>query len=450
LQQADAPDVVSEETPAHGTIRRPNMWRQILMFFSIIGPGIITANADNDVGGITTYSIAGAQFGYSMLWLLIPVTLALIVTQEMCARMGAVTGKGLADLIRENFGVRVTAIVLLLFVLGDLGNTAAEFAGIASAAPILQTYAAFLSKNLLVPLGAIFVFVTITRGNYKLVERIFFAFCIVYLAYVASGFLVHPPWAEVLRQTVVPHFTPSGAYLLTAIGVIGTTISPWMQFYIQSAVVEKGVRIKEYPYSRLDVISGSLLTDVIAFFIIVSSAATIFAYNAHVPAGHQPIAINSAGDVASALTPLAGKYASLLFAIGLLNAAIFTASILPLSTAYYVCEAFGFESGVEHRFGDAPIFYTLYAGMIFIGAGFVLLPGAPLLATIFYSQVLNGVLLPVVLVLMLILINNRRLMGAYVNGLAFNVIAWATVIIVGGLTIVSTIQLFLQPASATG
>lgn len=420
------------------------------MFFSIIGPGIITANADNDVGGITTYSIAGAQFGYSMLWLLIPVTLALIVTQEMCARMGTVTGKGLADLIRENFGVRVTAIVLLLFVLGDLGNTAAEFAGIASAAPILQTYAAFLSKNLLVPLGAVFVFVTITRGNYKIVERVFFFFCIVYLAYVASGFLVHPPWGEVLKQTFVPHFTPTSAYLLTAIGVIGTTISPWMQFYIQSAIVEKGVRMKDYSYSRLDVISGCCITDIIAFFIIISSAATIFAYNAHVPAGHQPIAINDAGDVASALAPLAGKFASLLFAIGLLNAAIFTASILPLSTAYYVCEAFGFESGVEHRFRDAPIFYLFYAGMIFIGAGFVLLPGAPLLATIFYSQVVNGALLPVILVLMLILINNPRIMGTYVNGLAFNIIAWATVIIVGGLTLVSTIQLFLQPGTAAG
>jgi NRAMP (natural resistance-associated macrophage protein)-like metal ion transporter len=420
------------------------------MFFSIIGPGIITANADNDVGGITTYSIAGAQFGYSMLWLLIPVTVALIVTQEMCARMGAVTGKGLADLIRENFGVRVTAIVLLLFVLGDLGNTAAEFAGIASAAPILQTYAAFLSKNLLVPVGAIFVFVTITRGNYKIVERVFFAFCIVYLAYVASGFLVHPPWGEVLKQTFVPHFTPTSAYLLTAIGVIGTTISPWMQFYIQSAIVEKGVRMKDYSYSRLDVISGCCITDVIAFFIIVSSAATIFAYNAHVPAGHQPLAINDAGDVASALAPLAGKFASLLFAIGLLNAAIFTASILPLSTAYYVCEAFGFESGVEHRFRDAPIFYSLYAGMIFIGAGFVLLPGAPLLATIFYSQVVNGALLPVILVLMLILINNPRIMGTYVNGLAFNIIAWAAVIIVGGLTLISTIQLILAPGTAAG
>ncbi len=420
------------------------------MFLSIIGPGIITANADNDVGGITTYSIAGAQFGYSMLWLLIPVTLALIVTQEMCARMGVVTGKGLADLIRENFGVRVTAAVLTLFVLGDLGNIAAEFAGIASAAPIFQTYVPLFSKFLLVPAAAVLVFTMVTRGNYKIVERVFFFFCVVYLCYVVSAFVVHPPWGEVLKQTILPHFTPTGAYIITAIGVIGTTISPWMQFYIQAAVVEKGVALKDYAYTRLDVVSGCFFTDVIAFFIIVASAATIFAYNAHVPAGHQPITINDAGDVASSLAPLAGKYASLLFAIGLLNAAIFTAAILPLSTAYYVCEAFGFESGIEHRFSDARVFYSLYAGMIFIGAGFVLLPGAPLLATIFYSQVLNGVLLPIVLVLMLVLINNARIMGIHVNGLAFNIIAWATVIIIGGLTLVSTIELFLAPGTAPG
>ncbi|MGH7728837.1 MAG: Nramp family divalent metal transporter [Vulcanimicrobiaceae bacterium] len=431
--------------------RRPSLWRSLVMFFSIIGPGIITANADNDVGGIATYSLAGAQFGYTMLWLLIPLTVALIVTQEMCARMGAVTGKGLADLIRENFGVKVTAVVLVLFVLGDLGNTAAEFAGIASASPILQSYAAspvalLLSKFVLVPLAALFVFTMVTRGNYKIVERVFFAFCVVYLAYVGSALLVHPDWGAVLHATVVPHFTPNAAYILTAIGVIGTTISPWMQFYIQSAVVEKGVRIKEYPYSRLDVVSGCVITDVIAFFIIVSSAATIFAYNAHVPAGHHPLVINDAGDVAAALAPLAGKYASLLFALGLLNAAIFTASILPLSTAYYVCEAFGFESGVEQRFRSAPVFYSFYLALIVIGGGFVLIPGAPLLATIFYSQVLNGVLLPILLVLMLILINDRRLMGRYVNGLAFNVVAWATVAVMGMLTLVSVVQQLVAPS----
>jgi NRAMP (natural resistance-associated macrophage protein)-like metal ion transporter len=430
--------------------RRPTLWRTLLMFFSVIGPGIITANADNDVGGITTYSIAGAQFGYSMLWLLLPVTVALIVTQEMCARMGAVTGKGLADLIRENFGVKVTAIVLLLFVLGDLGNTAAEFAGIAYAAPVFQTYVPLLSKIVLVPAAAIFVFVMVTRGSYRVIEKIFFVFCLVYLAYVVSGFLVHPPWHEVIKETLLPHFKPTQAYLLTAIGVIGTTISPWMQFYIQSAVVEKGVRIKDYPYSRIDVITGAIFTDVIAYFIVVACAATIFVANQHLAPGAKPLDVQNAGDVAVALAPLAGKYASLLFALGLLNAAIFTASILPLSTAYYVCEAFGFESGVENSFRQAPIFYALYAGMIFIGAGFVLIPNAPLVGVIFYSQVLNGVLLPVVLVLMLLLINKPRLMGRYVNNLAFNVIAWGTVAIVGLLTIVSTIQTIFSGNAAGG
>jgi len=418
------------------------------MFFSVIGPGIITANADNDVGGIQTYSIAGAQFGYSMLWLLIPVTVALIVTQEMCARMGAVTGKGLADLIRENFGVRVTAIVLLLFVLSDLGNTAAEFAGIAFASPIFAQYLPFLNKFVLVPLAAVFVFTMVTRGNYRIVEKVFFAFCVVYLAYVASGFLVHPPWHEILLQTILPHFVPTQAYILTAIGVIGTTISPWMQFYIQSSVVEKGIRIKEYPYSRIDVITGAVITDVIAFFIVVACGATIYAHNAHLAPGGRPLSVSTAGDVATALAPLAGKYASLLFAFGLLNAAIFTASILPLSTAYYVCEAFGFQSGVENRFSQAPVFYSFYAALIVIGGGIVLVASDALQnVIIFYSQVLNGVLLPLVLVLMLLLVNNKRIMGKYTNNLAFNVIAWATVVIVGGLTFISTVQLIVGGSS---
>ncbi|HEV3154154.1 MAG TPA: Nramp family divalent metal transporter [Candidatus Baltobacteraceae bacterium] len=419
------------------------VWRRLLLFFSVVGPGIITANADNDVGGILTYSQAGAQFGYNLLWLLIPVTLALVVTQEMCARMGVVTGKGLADLIRENFGVRVTFWVLLVFVLGDLGNTASEFAGVASSAPIFASFGhgvnAGILKTVMVVAAAIFVYATITRGSYKTIERVFFAFCVVYLAYVVSGILVHPDWRDVLHQTIFPHFQASKAYLLMIIAVIGTTISPWMQFYIQAAVVDKGVREEDYALSRLDVVSGALFTDFIAFFIIVASAATIYLHNLHVPAGQQ-IQVNDAGDVAVALAPLAGKFASLLFALGLLNAAIFTASILPLSTAYYVCEAFGFERGVDHRFSDAKVFYVLYAALIVIGAGAVIVPGAPLLAIIFYSQVLNGMLLPVVLVLMLLLINNKKLMGAWTNSATFNVIAWATVLIVAGLTIVSTAQ----------
>jgi NRAMP (natural resistance-associated macrophage protein)-like metal ion transporter len=412
------------------------------MFFSVVGPGLITANADNDVGGIFTYSSAGAQFGYSLLWLLVPVTIALVVVQEMCARMGAVTGKGLADLIRENFGVKVTFWCLLLFVLGDIGNTAAEFAGVASSAPIFGSYLHIVNvdafKIALVAGAAIFVFLTVTRGSAKVIERVFFAFCFVYIAYIISAFVVHPNWGDVLHQSIFPHFQPSKAYLLMIVAIIGTTISPWMQFYIQAAVVDKGVREDDYAYSRLDVVVGGVWTDVIAYFIIVSCAATIFVHNLH--AAH-PLAINDVSDVAVALTPLAGKFAALLFALGLLNAAVFTASILPLSTAYYVCEAFGFERGLDHRFSEAPVFYGFYLVLILIGAITVIVPGAPLVPIIFYSQVLNGMLLPIVLVLMLLLINNKKLMGKWTNGPLFNVIAWTTAVIVGILTVISTAQL---------
>ncbi len=427
------------------SIRVIPVWRRLMIFLSIVGPGIITANADNDVGGILTYSQAGAQFGYGLLWLLIPVTIALIVTQEMCARMGAVTGKGLADLIRENFGVKVTFWVLVMFVVCDLGNTATEFAGVASVAPIFAGFGnlnPIAVKIAMVVGAAVFVYTMVTRGNYKVVERIFFVFCSIYLTYVVSAVLVHPDWNAVAKATFMPHLSASKDYVLMIIAVIGTTISPWMQFYIQAAVVDKGVREENYSDSRVDVVAGAIITDVIAFFIIIACAATIYIHNLHVPAAHQ-IAVNDASDVAVALQPLAGKFASLLFALGLLNAAVFTASILPLSTAYYVCEAFGFERGVDHRFGEARVFYGLYLGLIAIGAGVVIIPNAPLLAIIFYSQVLNGALLPVVLVLMLLLINNRRIMGSWTNGRVFNAIAWLTVAVVVVLTVISTVQLML-------
>jgi NRAMP (natural resistance-associated macrophage protein)-like metal ion transporter len=417
--------------------------RSLLMFLSVVGPGIITANADNDVGGVLTYSQAGAQFGYTLLWLLIPVTVALVVTQEMCARMGVVTGKGLADLIRENFGVKVTFWVLVLFVTCDLGNTATEFAGVASVAPIFGGFLgitdAGLCKVVLVVAAAILVFLVVTRANRDVVERIFFVLCAIYISYVVSAIIVHPDWKDVAHQTFFPSFSSSKVYVLMIIAIIGTTISPWMQFYIQAAIVEKGVRVEQYAASRVDVISGALVTDIIAFFIVVACAATIYIHNLALPAAHQ-IQVNDVSDVAVALQPLAGKFASLLFAVGLLNAALFTASILPLSTAYYVCEAFGFARGIDLRFSEARVFYGLYFAFIIIGAGVVIIPNAPLLGIIFYSQVLNGVLLPVVLVLMLLLINNKRLMGQWTNNLAFNVIAWTTVAIVSLLTAVSTIQ----------
>jgi NRAMP (natural resistance-associated macrophage protein)-like metal ion transporter len=425
-------------------MHRPSVWRSILLFLSVVGPGIITANADNDVGGITTYSLAGAQFGYTMLWLLIPITIALVVVQEMCARMGAVTGKGLADLIRENFGVKLTFWVLLLFLLGNVGTITSEFAGVASAAGIFQTFVPWLTKYLLVPFVAIFVFVVVTRGNYSAIEKVFFFFCFVYLTYVVSAFIVRPDWNEALTQFIWPHFTATKAYLLMTVAIIGTTISPWMQFYIQAAVVEKGVKASELRYTRIDVVTGAIFTDFIAFFIIVASAATIYVHNVHAPP-HGQIIVDDVNKLAAALVPLAGKWAELLFAFGLLNAGIFTASILPLSTAYYVCEAFGFESGVDKQFREAPFFYGLYAMLIVIGATIVLIPEAPLLGIIFYSQVFNGALLPLILVLMLLLINNKMLMGKYTNNLVFNIISWATVIIVGGLTLVSVLQL-LFPA----
>lgn len=420
--------------------------RQLLMFLSIIGPGIITANADNDVGGIGTYSLAGVQFGYSLLWLIIPVTLILYVAQEMGARMGVVTGKGLADLIRENFGVKVTFWVLVLFVLGDLGNVATEFAGVSSSATIFHGYTHFVSPFWLVPAVAALVFVTVTSNSRKIVERIFFAFCVVYISYIVSGIIVHPNWHDVLRGAFLPNFTPSKAYFLMIVGVIGTTIAPWQQFYIQAAAVEKGISREDYRYTQWDVAIGSISCDIVAFFIIVASAATIYVFNqGHT---HHPIVVSLPSDVAIALQPLAGKFASLLFAVGLLNAAMFTSSILPLSTAYYVCEAFGFERGVELRFHQARVFYSLYLAFIVIGAGAVLIPGAPLLGIIFYSQVANGALLPIVLFLTLLLINNKRLMGQFTNSVAFNVIAWATVIVVGALTLVSVATLLVPSLSS--
>jgi NRAMP (natural resistance-associated macrophage protein)-like metal ion transporter len=412
--------------------------RQLLMFLSVVGPGIITANADNDVGGIGTYSLAGVQFGYSLLWLLIPVTLILYVAQEMCARMGVITGKGLADLIRENFGVKVAFWILLTFVLGDLGNVATEFAGVSSAASIFHGYVHFITPPLLVVAVAAFVFATVTSQNRKVVERIFFVFTGVYVAYIVSGIIVHPNWHDVLAGTLLPHFTPSKAYFLMVVGVIGTTIAPWQQFYIQAAAVEKGVPTEDYAYTQWDVGIGSITCDIVAFFIILASAATIYVHNVANP--HHQITVSLPSDVAAALVPLAGKFASLLFALGLLNAAVFTASILPLSTAYYVCEAFGFERGVELNFKQAPTFYSLYLTFIVIGAGVVLLPGAPLLGIIFYSQVVNGALLPVVLVMTLLLVNNPRLMGKYTNSAWFNIVAWGTVIVVGALTVVSVIS----------
>jgi NRAMP (natural resistance-associated macrophage protein)-like metal ion transporter len=402
--------------------------KKILVFFSVLGPGIITANVDNDAGGIATYSVAGAHFGYSLLWTLIPITIALIVVQEMVARMGVVTGKTLADLIRENFGVKATFFLMLSLLLADMGNTVAEFAGWASAMEIFG-----VSKYISVPIGAFAVWLLVVKGTYRFVERIFLIACTVFLTYAVSAFLVRPPWGEILLNTVKPSFDFNPSYLMMLIGVVGTTIAPWMQFYLQSAVVEKNIKVENYGASRMDVIVGCIMTDVIAFFIIVACAATMYLNG---------IRITDAKDAAVALAPLAGTHASLLFAIGLANASLFAASILPLATAYYVCEGMGWESGIDKNFKTAPQFMWLYTGIIVVGALIILIPNAPLVPIMLISQVVNGIMLPFILIFMLLLINSKDIMGVYVNSRMFNIIAWATVVIMIALTIVLVVSSF--------
>jgi Mn2+/Fe2+ NRAMP family transporter len=403
-------------------------WRtRILLFLAVLGPGFITANVDNDSGGILTYSQAGAQFGYSLLWTIIPITIALIVVQEMCARMGVVTGKGLSDLIREEFGLRLTVVLMLLLVVVNYTNVVTEFIGIAGSLHLFHVH-----KFISVPFCALLVWLMVVRGNYKSTEKIFLIASIVYIAYIFTGVLSQPSWHDALLATVklpAERVWRDKSYIYMAIGIVGTTIAPWMQFYLQSSVVEKGIRVKDYGASRLDVIVGSFFTDLVAWFIIVACAATLWV--------HGMGAIQVASDAAEAMRPLAGDYAFLLFAFGLFNASLFAASILPLSTAYTVCEGLGLESGVDKNFKEAPIFYWLYTALIAGGALTVLvLPDAQLINFAILSQVLNGVLLPVVIILMLLLINRRDLMGDYKNSRLWNVIAWGTSLIVIGLTMV--------------
>lgn len=390
-----------------------------------MGPGIITANVDNDAGGITTYSITGATTGYKLLWVLIPMTIALIIVQEMAARMGAVTRKGLADLIRENFGVKMTFLILIAILVADFGNTISEFAGIAASMEIFN-----ISKYISIPICTIFIWWTVLKGSYRFVEKIFLFACLVYLCYIPSAFMANPPWGEVARNMVIPHIEFSASFLSILIGFIGTTITPWMQFYIQSSTVDKGLTEKEYKYIRLDVITGNIMTNVIALFIVVSCAATLFV--------HQ-INIASAKDAALALAPFAGNFASTLFAIGLFNASIFSACILPLATAYYVCEAIGLNAGLDFTWKEAPVFYALTTFLILVGAIAILIPNAPLIPIMFWSQVINGVILPFVLLYMLKIINNKDIMGEYTNSRTFNIIAWLTVITLIVLTLLMVI-----------
>ncbi len=405
-------------------------WRRLAWLFAILGPGVITSNVDNDAGGIFTYSLAGARHGYQLLWVLVPVTVALIVVQEMCARMGAVTGKGLADLVREHFGLRVTFLLMMCVLVTNFGNTVAEFAGLASSLELFG-----VSRYVSVPLGAAFVWWLVVFGSYKSVEKAFLVACLLYAAYPFSGLLAHPDWGAALRGTLVPEMPLDLPSVSLVVGIVGTTIAPWMQFYLQSSVVEGETRVSDYGQLRLDVVIGSLMAVVVAFFIVVACAATLHR------AGLTEL--SSGADAAGALAPLAGRYASLLFALGLANASLFAASILPLATAYSVCEGLGLEAGVNRSFGEAPEFYWLYTALIVGGAGAILVPGLPLLRVILVSQVMNGVLLPFVLVFMLQLVNRRALMGEHVNGRLYNGVSWFTVLTLVGLTVLMVVTSLL-------
>jgi Mn2+/Fe2+ NRAMP family transporter len=407
--------------------RRRTLFKRLAIFLAILGPGIITGSVDNDAGGITTYSVAGALYGYNLIWTLIPAFLVLIVIQEMNARMGIVTGKGLADLIRENAGVKVTFFIFIGLLIADIGNTTTEFAGVAGSMEVFH-----VSKYISVPVVGFLVWILVVKGTYKIAERIFLIFSVSLLTYVISAILGKPHWSEIGQSIVHPDFPVNGKSLAMIIGIIGTTIAPWMQFYMQSSVIEKGLKMKNYKYTMVDIVVGCIATVVVAFFIMVACASTLH---------ENGVVIEEAKDAAMALQPLAGQFASQVFAFGYFVASIFSATILPLATAFYVCEAFGFEAGIDKKWDEAPEFYVLYTSILVISACIILIPNAPLIAISLWTQVINGILLPVVLVCMILLVNNKKIMGEYVNKPLNNIIGWGTVIV---LVVLST-MLLLSP-----
>ncbi len=403
---------------------RGRAWRRrVALFLMVIGPGIITSNVDNDAGGIAVYTQAGSSLGYTLLWSLIPMTIALYVTEEMCARMGVITGKGLSDLIREEFGLRSTFFVMVTGFLVDLGNVVAEFAGVAASMELFG-----ISKYIAVPIAALLVWILVLKGTYRQVEVIFLVLCVFYLSYMFSALLAKPDWLLAARMTAIPSIHFDVSYLITLTALVGTTIAPWQFFYLQASFVEKKVGPRHYPQARLDVLFGSISCMVIVFFIIVCTAATLNRSGL--------TNITDAAEAAKALVPLAGRWASYLFAFGLLNASIFSATILPLSTAHVICEGMGFEAGLDHKFREAPAFYWLYTILIVVGAGIVLIPNVPLWKIFIFSQVGNGVWLPIVVIFILLLVNRKDLMGEHTNTLAFNVVAWITAVAMIALTVV--------------
>ncbi|MCU0846803.1 MAG: divalent metal cation transporter [Spirochaetes bacterium] len=410
-------------------IRANDGFKRIALFLSIMGPGIITANVDNDAGGITTYSLAGANFGYTLLWTLIPITIALILIQEMCNRMGVVTGKGLSDLIREKFGVKLTFYLMILILVTNFGNIISEFAGIAASMEIFG-----ISKYAAIPLSAVLVWYLVVKGTYRSVEKIFLVACMFYVSYIITGLMIKAPWNEIAGELVRPRINLSPDYMVLFVSVVGTTIAPWMQFYQQAAVVEKGITVQDYTYSKIDTVIGSIAVNIVAFFIIAVCGTLLF--QSH---GQQPI--QTAADAALALKPLAGEYASMLFAFGLLNASLFAASILPLSTAFSVCESFGWETGVNKSFSEAPQFYILYSLLILTGAGLIMFPDIPLIKIMWISQFINGLVLPIVLVAMLVIINDKKIMGEYTNSKFSNAV---TIIFTAGISAISLILVFVS------
>ncbi|HMK42964.1 MAG TPA: Nramp family divalent metal transporter [Dissulfurispiraceae bacterium] len=396
-------------------------WKRLVLFFTVMGPGIITANIDNDASGITTYSVAGARFGYDLLWTLIPTTVALIVIQEMVGRMGVVTGKGLADLIREQYGVKAAFLMMLGLLMANYGNTVADFAGWAASMEILGA-----SKYVMVPVGAFMIWLLVIKGSYRLIENVLLMACLIFIGYIISGIMARPDWGAVVTNTLVPHVRWDAEYIVLSIGIIGTTITPWMQFYLQSSIAEKGIKKEDFRASRLDVVLGCSITDIISFFIIVTCATVLF------PNG---IRVNEASEAALALKPFAGDYAALVFSVALANASILGAIIVPLATAYYICEAMGWEAGVNKSFKEAPQFMGIYTMLIVASALVVMIPGAPLVNLMVLSAVVNGLMLPFVLVFIIKLINNSKIMGEYTNTKAYNYISWATVVVVAALTV---------------
>jgi len=404
-----------------------SLWRTVGLFFILMGPGIITSNVDNDAGGITTYSLAGAQFGLKLIWSLIPIMIALIVIQEMCARMGVVTGKGLSDLIREKFGAKITFYLMIGMFLTNMGNAISNFAGVAAGMEIFG-----VDKFISIPLSAFLVWWMVVKGTYKSVEKAFLVACVFYISYIITGVIVKPDWDHVVEQFLNPQLSLQPSEMAMVIGLVGTTIAPWMQFYLQASIVEKGIKIEEYKFARFDVVMGSVAVHIVAFFIILVCAETLFKTG---------VRIETAKDAALSLAPLAGKYCTYLFAFGLVNASLFAASILPLSTTYLICEGLGWEVGIDKKFVEAPQFYGIYSLIIFLGAGIILYPDVPLIPIMYFSQVINGMVLPFILIFILLLINDKKLMMQHTNGPIFNIIAWVTTIVLIGFTLILFFQM---------